>query len=94
MHFSTNLFWDVAANELDLDKHKRFIIQRVLEYGTLADWQQIKAGYGIETIGSEMKKVRSLDDMTLSFVCFACDLNKEDFRCYTSRLSNNQHWNF
>lgn len=94
MHFSTNLFWDVAANELDVDKHKRFIIQRVIEFGTLEDWQQIKACYGIETIGAEMKEVRNLNDVSLSFICLACNLKKEDFRCYTSKPSISQHWTF
>ena len=35
--FSPNLFWDVDASTIDMDKNKRFIIQRVLEYGIRSD---------------------------------------------------------
>ena len=92
--FSQNLFWDVDINELDLDKNKRYIIQRVIEYGTLADWMTIKSFYGIETITKEMLEVRSLDNISLSFLCTIANLKKEDFRCYTLKQSQPQHWDF
>jgi hypothetical protein len=37
--FSPHLFWDVDAETLDLEKHKTYIIRRVMEYGKLNDWQ-------------------------------------------------------
>ena len=35
--FSTYLFWDVKREDLDMEKHSRYIIKRVLEYGMLLD---------------------------------------------------------
>jgi hypothetical protein len=92
--FSPNLFWDVDITALDFDKNKRYIIQRVLEYGTLSDWMIIKNFYGIDTISKEMQKVRTLDNISLSFICTIANLKKEDFRCYTLKQSQPQHWNF
>ena len=40
--FSEHLFWDVDKNELDMDKHKEFIVERVLDYGFMADRLLIK----------------------------------------------------
>jgi len=41
-----------------------------------------------------MKKVRTLDEKTLSFICTVADAKKEEFRCYTTKPSLPQHWNF
>ena len=92
--FSKNLFWDVDPSTLDLDKNKRFIIQRVLELGLLQDWKTIKKIYGIHTIGHEMQQIRNLDPVSLSFISMICGIKKEKFRCYTSKPSNPPHWNF
>ena len=92
--FSPNLFWDVELTKLSLDMNKRFIIQRVLEYGTLTDWKLIKAYYGLPIISEEMQKTRTLDKTALSFICTIANVSKENFRCYTSKPSNPQHWNF
>lgn len=93
-NFSTNLFWDVDESHLDLKNNKRFIIQRVVEYGNLQDWNIIKKFYGIPVIGEEMKKARTLDDISLSFLSMATGIKKEEFRCYTTKQSHPQHWNF
>jgi len=92
--FSPNLFWDVELTTLSFDTNKRFIIQRVLEYGTLPDWKLIKEYYGIQMIAEEMQKTRTLDKTALSFISTIADIPKENFRCYTSKPSNPQHWNF
>lgn len=94
VNFSKNLFWDVHFDELDFEKNKRFIIQRTIEFGRLSDWKLIKKLYGLETIGQEMKAVRSLDDISMAFVSMTCGIRKEDFRCYTLKPSLPRHWNF
>jgi len=92
--FSPNLFWDVELSKLNLDLNRRYIIQRVLEYGTLPDWMLIKEYYGVPTIAEEMQKTRTLDKTALSFISTIAEIPKENFRCYTSKPSNPQHWNF
>jgi hypothetical protein len=39
---SEHLFGDVDKDTLDTQKNKRLIIQRVLDYGLMQDWQTIK----------------------------------------------------
>lgn len=92
--FSPNLFWDVNVSLLDMKKNNRFIIQRVLEYGTLSDWKIIKNCYGINQITKEMQKVRVLDNASLSFISTIANIKKETFRCYTLKQSQPPHWNF
>ena len=45
-----HLFWDTELSSVDLNKNARFIIQRVIERGSIADWKIIKEFYGIELI--------------------------------------------
>jgi hypothetical protein len=92
--FSPNLFWDVNVSSLDMKENNRFIIQRVLEYGTLTDWKIIKSCYGINNITKEMQKARVLDNASLSFISTIANIKKETFRCYTLKQSQPQHWNF
>jgi len=46
----SRLFWDMNRGALDPEKHARTIIARVLNYGTLRDWQWLERQYGRETV--------------------------------------------
>jgi hypothetical protein len=90
--FSINLFWDANPDELDMDSHKAYIIQRVLERGTMSDWRLIKAYYGLKTIGEEAVKFRTLDPKARTFITALTGIPKEKFRCYTYQQSMPKHW--
>ncbi len=42
LKFDRALFWDIDPETLDLGKHSRFIIERVLKKGSLEDWLYLK----------------------------------------------------
>ncbi len=44
------LFWDMDIERLDIEAHKRTIITRVLNTGTLADWRWLRAAYGLHEV--------------------------------------------
>lgn len=91
---SPHLFWDVDKSKLDFEKSSTFLVERVLEYGLMKDWKLIKKIYGLEKIKEITLQSRSLDDVTLSFLCTIFDLEKEAFRCYKLRQSNPHYWNY
>jgi len=90
--FRQSLFWDCNLETLDTEKHKQQIIVRVLERGTIADWQAIKELYGKEMILQEVLQARSLNKYTLSFCSVYFDVPKEKFRCYTTIEYRQKHW--
>lgn len=90
--FSKHLFWDVKRENLELEKHKAYIVQRALEYGLLKDWLLIKKIYGLEEITSISQRLRSLEPKALNFIATISETPKESFRCYTLRQSNQRHW--
>ncbi len=76
------LFWDVEVADIDADRHRRFIIQRVLERGSLEDIRSTIRHYGLSVFTSEAQRIRSLDSVTLAFAACLGNVGKETFRCY------------
>ena len=37
-NFSSNSFWDIDPNNIDMEEHASFIVHRVLEYGMIENW--------------------------------------------------------
>lgn len=90
--FSSHLFWDVDVHKIDLKRTKRWLVERVVEYGSLSDWKMLNALYGKEEIKNQVVAIRNLDEVTFSFLCVVFELKKEDFRCYTHKQSTPDFW--
>ena len=39
------LFWDTDVNNLDVVKHKRYIIERILQFGDMDDYNWMMENY-------------------------------------------------
>lgn len=85
--FSDYLFWDVPKENIDLDAHAPYIVQRVLELGRMEDWELLVSIYGIKRIAETTKKLRTLEPKALSFISLISHTPKEEFRCYTTKPS-------
>jgi len=75
------LFWDVAFDSIDWQKHARFVINRVVTRGNLDDWFLLKEIYGRKKIKMEVVSIRSLDPKTLAFLSAYFKVDKTSFRC-------------
>jgi len=91
-HLSKHLFWDVNINELDLQKNRKQIIHRVLDYGLIGDWWIIQDYYGIEQIAEVALTIRDLDKKSASFIALISKIPKESFSCYTTKQSTQKYW--
>ena len=76
-----SLFWDVDTNDLDIDTHSRFIIERVITRGDIDDWTMLLNLYGKERIRNEVVTIRSLDPKTLNYLSVYFDVDMKQFRC-------------
>ena len=92
--FSKHLFWDTKIEDIDMEKHAPYVVQRVLEYGLMDDWKLLRSYYGLKKIAETAMKLRELEPRALSFIAAISKTKMEDYRCYTTRLSSQQHWNF
>ena len=91
--FSKHLFWDIDLVGFDFDIHKTQLIQKVLEYGTIKDWELLKELYGLETIKEVSLNLRNLNAVTLSYLSIIFDIDKTNFRCYKNRQLHPNLWN-
>lgn len=91
---SAHLFWDIDQSKLNEDDNKSIIIQRVMEYGLMKDWDLIKEKYGLDEILHTAKNLRNLNPKALSFIATITDTPLESFKCYTSTQSQNPPWHF
>ena len=92
MLLSREIFWDCKADSIDFETRARFVIQRVLQYGKLADWNEVQRFYGLEKIKEEMLKEPDLDPRTLAFLSVILDVPKENFQCYKKKQSPQAPW--
>jgi ribosomal protein S8 len=93
-NLSPHLFWDVDKTTLDFEKSKIQIVYKVLEYGLISDWNIIKEIYGLETIKEISLELRTLDDVTLSYLSNLFKIDKSNFRCYKLKQSNQNFWSY
>jgi hypothetical protein len=82
------LLWDVDWNNFDMQKNKKMVVQRVIEYGLPEDYYMMFNLYGgisgVREIIKEIPHFRYPQD--ISFVCMAFNLKKEDLKCYKRQL--------
>ena len=90
---SPYLFWDFDTIQFDIDKNAAWIIQRVLEYGQMSDWNIIEKHFGVDKIISYALDFRTLNPIARSFLSFISGVKKEDFRCYRIAQSSPTLWN-
>ncbi len=93
-NLSPHLFWDVDVNKIDVLKNKQLIVQRVLELGLLADWVQLEKCFGIAEIAAIAMNLKEMDSKSLAFISVLANKPKEQFRCFITKQSIPQHWNF
>lgn len=85
---SPGLFWDVDPATIDPKKHRKYIVQRVLERGSLSDWWGLRDFYTVDRVVEIAQQLRSLDPLAMAFIACIGKLKKEDFRCHIWRQLN------
>ena len=91
---SPYLFWDTDPKEIDPEKHRRWIIERVVKRGNLEDFRLMMKYYTREQIVQSIKEIRSMDEKTLYFLSNIFDVPINEFRCYKEKLLKDKHWNY
>ena len=87
-NLSQRLFWDVDPETIDDHAHRRYVIQRVLERGSLEDIRATVSHYTMPVLIAEAQQIRSLDPVTLAFSACLGNVKEKTFRAYPgSRLA-------
>lgn len=92
--FSKHLFWDVAKDNIDILKNKKYIINSVIQYGFFTDWEIIVKLYTTAEIAKVAIQNKSLDKKTATFIALASNTPTSKFSCFSIKQSIPRHWNF
>ena len=83
-------FWDVSVNELNFDKHRKFIISRILNEGNHRAVAWLFDVYKRETIKDAVKTSRSLSLKTARCWQNYFDLKEEELCCTGLHSAKNE----
>lgn len=86
------LFWDVDVSLLDEKKHQTYIVQQVLNLGTIEEFRLILEYYGFDEVRESLKIAGYLDSKTFSFVVDFFNIDKEEMQCCTKKRLHQPHW--
>jgi hypothetical protein len=88
------LFWGVNVADIDLEKHRASVIERITTRGRFDEFKAMVRFYGRECVKNTLLNVRYLDKRTLSYCSLIFDVPITEFRCYKLALLNPEHWNY
>jgi hypothetical protein len=92
--FSPALFWDIDPGTLDIERHLKYVVARVLEAGTLDDWMLLCRQFTLPGIIDIARRLRSLDPRALAFLSVVGHVPRETFRCFTSKPLTPAPWTY
>lgn len=87
-------FWDVDITQLDKERSKKLIIERIINFGTLGEIKMIIEFYGVKVVSSTLCKLNYIDPKTLNFISLLFQIPKTKFKCYTRAQLTSQPWNY
>ena len=93
-NLSKTAFWDVDFAQLDYERRSLFVMEKVMNYGLLADVLELFRHYGEARIRREITGASYLKKTAISFLCLVLDLEKTDFKCFARSRSDYGYWDF
>jgi hypothetical protein len=90
------LFWDCRPETIDLDTHAPFVLERVLEYGSLRAVRSLLATYEADRIRAFLRGRgrRTLSRKTLTFWTMVLGLEGEPCFLKSSLDRSRAFWNY
>ena len=79
--YKIHAFWDVPLKSIDYEKHKDFIIERILQYGGFDGIQWIFKNYDRQSIEQVVMNSRSLSRRTAHFWAVYFSIPISNIRC-------------
>jgi len=90
MKLDKTLFWDVKINDLDYEKHANFIVGRVLNYGDVNDYKEIKKEYGDRKIKGIAREINYISKKNINFWSLILKIPLNSFKCTRKFLAKKQ----
>ena len=83
--FTKEIFWDADFSILEIGLHDSYIIERVLNFGMMEDWDKLKEIYSKEEILSNSINNRNIKRKTATFLATIWDIPITKFKCFSEK---------
>ena len=83
--FSKRCFWEQDYKKLDFEKSKRYIITKVISFGSQDDHIELFNYYGWNTIKEEVVQIRYLNKKIMNFLSILFEVNIKKFKAYNNK---------
>lgn len=83
------IFWDIDHTKLDYQKCKKFIVERVAEWGRHNDYYAILNLYGEDEVREIIKKCTCFPEFVIEFVCEEFEIPLYEMQSYSK---NRPEW--
>lgn len=84
------LFWDIDPKKLDIKRHKRFIVERILQYGTPPEVSWLLDTYTDKDIIQIVRQSKNIDRKTANYWSLHFDIPRETVLCLNRSLIDEQ----
>lgn len=91
---SNKAFWDVRFEDIDFEKHARFVIQKVFNDGSWSDQVAVMKYYGLEKLKEEALQITYLRPTVVSFLSALLKVPKHAFKCYAQKPLQQVPWGY
>jgi len=85
------LLWDVDISKLSLVDHHRFIIERILEFGDLAEIRWMEKNFTQDQINKTLQNSRNLTAKSANFFALIYKQNIKDIKCLQTPYTEKQN---
>ena len=90
LQFSPHIFWNCDVSKLDIKKHKKIIIERVIEKGVESDEILMWKLYDYNTIKNIALNDVNLNEDRLMYLSVIFKIKENKFKCYKNILLYNK----
>ncbi|OGK13516.1 hypothetical protein A3A93_00315 [Candidatus Roizmanbacteria bacterium RIFCSPLOWO2_01_FULL_38_12] len=94
--YITKYFWDVQPEKINIQTNKKYIIERLLEYGNEEALRWINSIYTPQDINKVIRTSKLLSRKSGVFYSLYFDINPQDILCLQKDFQNKhrQIWNY
>lgn len=87
-------FWDIKAEELDIDRWDQYVIARVLQWGRAKDLRWLSKAYGKEKLIEVLKRSRELSVKNANYFAKVWGIPTMEVLCLQPefRQQRSKHW--
>jgi hypothetical protein len=85
------LLWDVDIKSVSLEQHSKFIIERVLEYGDIAEFNWLKKTYPKDLIIDALSSSRRLSVKSALLFANYYNISKDSVLCLKNPYTQKQN---